>query len=123
MDKKQDAMRAARWGHAHPVTIRREKAAIIRQRIQTAYTREEIPRGSVRYPPRSRGPGGASLMTPLEQLRSTGPHAGLASLSGELFAVWVTLPRPQRTALAFRWCPKYEPECPNWTCVCRMVRP
>lgn len=41
-------------------------------------------------------------MTPLEQLRSTGPHAGLASLSGELFAVWITLPRPQRTALACR---------------------
>lgn len=38
----------------------------------------------------------------LDLLRSTGPHLGLASLSGELFAVWVTLPRAQRTALAFR---------------------
>lgn len=38
----------------------------------------------------------------LDLLRSSGPHAGLASLSGELFAVWLSLPRPQRTALAFR---------------------
>lgn len=42
------------------------------------------------------------VSAPLELLRSTGPHAGLASLSGELFAVWITLPRPQRTALACR---------------------
>ena len=41
-------------------------------------------------------------MRPLDLLRSRGPHAGLASLSGELFSVWVTLPRPERTALAFR---------------------
>lgn len=46
MDKnqKQDAIGATRGEHAHPAMVRREKAALIRQRIQTAYTRAEIPR-------------------------------------------------------------------------------
>lgn len=42
------------------------------------------------------------MTTPLDTLRSTGPHAGLAALSAELWAAWMALPKPQRVALALR---------------------
>lgn len=41
-------------------------------------------------------------MPPLDLLRSTGPHAGLATLSATLWNVWASLPAPERTALALR---------------------
>lgn len=41
-------------------------------------------------------------LSPLELLRSTGPHAGLAAMSGELWQAWLNLPPPERQALALR---------------------
>lgn len=42
------------------------------------------------------------MTTPLDLLRSTGPHAGLAALSAELDAAVDALPKAQRVALALR---------------------